>query len=528
MSNPGDRYEPPTKEFIRNSLTYGLLSDGQGQAVPNAQPVDFTRFPGWLPGGLIQFALRNKEKIRRVPILGGVAAAVKRSMMNNAYSGTTPGASELDFSGIMGLGIDDFIGQLYLLALGRPPDAPGLENCRLALNNGAKKEAVVYMICTSKEFADRARVAHLNEYRKAYARYRLRETIKRLPVLGWLWTFAAMPRRFARLAEALLLQSNTLEARVNTLVSEDSEKLQNLSTQIKVLSSQYHALQTQLDIANQNIIKANVKLDETGAAVLNSVQKNRPVIYGLSGGVTVIQTNNYVIGVPSEEWHLAVFLNQYGRFEFGTEDFFRSILREGMNVLDIGANLGIYSLHALAAGCHVYAYEPTPKVFDILIDNIGVNGFEPAGRAHLYRLAVSDTEGEVEFAVYENRNGHNTFYPTDATDKRIQVKTVTLDKHLAHLTHVDVAKIDVEGAEPLVLKGMQGIIANNPGIKIIMEFAPSHLQRAGQAPLDFIRAIRAMGLRIRLIDEESGELREIHDDDLCAVYSANVLLEKSS
>lgn len=444
--------------------------------------------------------------------------------MSGSFSAQRAYGSELDFTDILGLGNDDFIRELYRLALGRLPDPQGIEHWRLALNNGVKKEAIIYVICTSPEFAARRQVAHLSEYRKAYRIYRIREGIKRTPLLGWLWSFVAIPRRLA----AFLLQANALQTRFDALSLEYSRSFQNLSTEMKTLFLQQSVLQTQLDIANQNIIKAHVKLDENTVAVLNAINRTKPVIYGLPGGVTAIQTKDYMIGVPSEEWRLALFLSQYGRFEFGTEDFFRSIIKEGMNVLDIGANLGIYTLHALAAGCHVYSYEPTPKVFKILLDNIAINGYEPSGRAHTYNLAVSDTQGEMKFAVYEDLNGHNTFFASDANDKTIQVQTVSLDHHLAHLSHVDVAKIDVEGAEHLVLKGMEGIIARNPHLKIIMEFAPSHLKRAGKDLLEFIQQIRFMGLGIHLIEENSGEILEIGDEDLCNVYSANLLLEKSS
>ncbi len=521
-----DAYPPPTKEFIRNSLTYGLLPDEQKPEDVNADLVYLTQNRGRLTRRLIQFAMKNKDQIVSVPLAGRLALWIKRRMMSKSILSQRTASSALDLTDILVLGNDDFIRKLYLVALSRLPDAQAMEHWKFALFNGVKKEAIIYMVCTSQEFAARKPVAHLDEYREAYEEYRMRERIKRMPVLGWLWSIAAMPRRLAKLSEAVLLQSDALQSRIDTLSSEYSQSVQSLSTQMKQLSSQQNALQAQLDVANQNIIKAHVKLDKNGMDILNAIHRTKPVIYGLPGGVTAVQTQEYIIGVPSEEWRLVVFLSHYGRFEFGTENFFRSIVKEGMNVLDIGANLGIYTLHALAAGCNVYCYEPTPKIFKILLDNIGINGFEPSGRAYAYNLAVSDTEGEMKFAVYENLNGHNTFFPSEANDKTIQVKTVSLDQHLAHLSRVDVAKIDVEGAEHLVLKGMQGIIDNNPHIKIIMEFAPSHLKRAGKDPLEFIQQIRSMRLGIRLIDENSGEILEISDEELCKVYSANLLLEK--
>ena len=75
---------------------------------------------------------------------------------------------------------------------------------------------------------------------------------------------------------------------------------------------------------------------------------------------------------------------------------------------------------------------------------------------------------------------------------------------------------------------MTGIIEKNPGIKIIMEFAPAHLKRGGKEPLEFINDIRSMDLDIHLIHEESGEILDISDEALSEVFSVNVLLTRLS
>lgn len=475
-----DASPPPSREFLWNSLTYGLLPDEQEQEDANAP---------------------------------------------------------LDLTSILGLGTDDFIQQLYVLALNRHPDSQAIEHWRLALLNGMKREAIIFMICTSHEFGGRRPVAHLDAYRKVYEKYRMRESIKRIPVIRWLWAFAGMPRKLTATLHRML----AVQAQMDKLITEQSRSLQNVFTEIRLLSSQLSALQAQqnalqtqqislqaqLEIANQNTINAHTKLDATGLAILNTVDQNKPFIYGLSGGVTVVRTKEYIIGVPSEEWRLAVFLSQYGSLEIGTEKYFRSILKQGMNVLDVGAHVGIYTLHALAAGCNVYSYEPTPRLFDILLDNIEINGFQPTGRANAYNLAVSNTEGKAEFSLSGKGYGQNNSLFAIDNSKRIEVNTTYLDEHLSHLDHIDVVKIDVEGAEPLVLAGMQNIIARNPHLKIIMEFVPSHIRRAGKTPSEFIRQIRSMGLGIHIIDPSSGEILETNDQDLCEVFSVNLLLEKS-
>jgi FkbM family methyltransferase len=660
-------YEPPTKEFIQNSLLFGL--DSKDAATSGFQTAQFTGdsssnnemalgSTGYLQRSLIKLKSKIKRVVKKNSIFYEVALYVKYNILKKSIPDWEPKAPKLDLSNIMGLEVNDFIWRLYFLTLNRPPDNEGWNKFKLLLCSGATQEAVAYKICRSEEFADRAQVAHINHYRQAYWNYRLRDGLRRLPVIGWIIAAVSVPGRIYKLSveerirqadlsmherqhyEALMDKINSQQTHINAFYSETNNKVGNLILQIKVLTSQIDGIQTQvedlsadnkerfeklflqyegkdfsvgikelgslissidnnlkiiqpalelanenithanvkldasmgssdrtlsevisalqtanqniihanvkldasmgssdrtlsevvsaLQVANQNIIHANVKLDESGSLITNTANRNKPIFYGFPGGVTVIQMKDFIMGVPSEEWRLAIFLSIYGRFEFGTEDFFVSILKEGMNVVDVGANLGIYTLHALASKCFVYSYEPTPRIFKILQDNIGINGFEPEGRATVYNLAVSDVEGAMKLAVYDNINGHNTFFPDNADDQTIEVKTVSLDHHLSHLEHIDVVKIDVEGAEQWVLKGMKRIILNNPEIKIIMEFAPVHIKRSGSDPSDFIREIRDMGLDIQLIDEETGKIRDISDDELCGVYSANVLLGRPS
>jgi FkbM family methyltransferase len=602
-------YEPPTKKFIENSLLYGLLSEDETESTftpPQRLSNGYSDLglilqnKSGIERRMIQFAFDNKRKIKNIPWLGKIALSIKKYLIRKNLDKISYGGSRIDLSGIMLLEINDFIWQLYMLALGRPPDDEGWSNTKHLLCSGAPKEAVAYMICTSKEFANRAQVAYLSEYQKVYWNYRIRKGFQRLPLVGIIWAIAAIPRRIYRLEieerirnadlqlierqrfEALTASLNSSQNRLEALDSENADlrsDFNNLHSQNKSLQTQVNALNTEinigfdsfqnhfealysenadlrqiindllsqnkilqaqvkevnsetqaaLQIANQNIIHANVKLDETGILINDTANRNKPVFFSLAGAVTAVQTKDYIIGVPSEEWRLAVFLSMNGFFELGTEKYFRSILKEGLNVIDVGAYLGIYTLHALAAGCCVYSYEPTPKICDILVDNVGVNGFEPTHRAHIYNLAVSDAEDKAKFSIIGNGVGQmNSLFAVNPDDKTIEVKTVNLDKHLVQLGHVDVVKIDAEGAEPQVMRGMAGIIEKNSGIKIIMEFAPAHLKRGGKEPLEFINDIRSMDLDIHLIHEESGEILDISDEALSEVFSVNVLLTRLS
>lgn len=236
---------------------------------------------------------------------------------------------------------------------------------------------------------------------------------------------------------------------------------------------------------------------------------------------------NLLIGVPSGDWRLAAYLSLGGHFEYGTELLYRKVIRSDMVVVDIGANVGIYTLHALKAGAEVYAFEPTPETFNILRHNVALNGFEYSPKVHLYNSAVSDREEMTEFAVVSNSCGHNSMFRENKDDKIIRVPTVRLDDTLDGIK-IDCFKVDVEGAEMLVLNGMESLLKNNASVVGFVEFAPGNLRRSGIEPRDLYDRLNQMGFRdIRLIDETSGETYAIHDyKDICDAISVNLYIQK--
>ena len=261
---------------------------------------------------------------------------------------------------------------------------------------------------------------------------------------------------------------------------------------------------------------------------LNAVQdsiikKSKTSVLSVPGGVIAIQTADFIIGVPAEEWRWAMYLSINGHFEYGTEKHFRSLLKKGMVVVDVGANLGIYTLIALSAECEVHSYEPSPAVFNILRENICANGFAETGLAHLNNMAVSDKDGSMDFYVCKNISGHSSLFGKEYGEP-ISVPVVSLDSHLKDFAKIDVIKIDVEGAEMLVFNGMREIIRRNPRIAVFMEFDSVHLRRAGVEPHDFYAAISEYGFNIQIIDDTSGNLRPAEERELMNPSTYNLLL----
>ncbi|MGK4569300.1 FkbM family methyltransferase [Flavobacterium sp. 3HN19-14] len=159
----------------------------------------------------------------------------------------------------------------------------------------------------------------------------------------------------------------------------------------------------------------------------------------------------------------------YNGFEKEEIDFLKELLREGDTFVDIGANVGLFSLHAAAIvgnSGSVISFEPSPETFKRLTENIHLNDFENIDARN---IGLSDVAGQLAFHVSEN--GHdawNSFANSDGKklQKSIQVPVSTLDEELQHTekSRIKLVKIDVEGWEKFVLLG---------GKKFLTDFSPT-------------------------------------------------------
>ena len=244
--------------------------------------------------------------------------------------------------------------------------------------------------------------------------------------------------------------------------------------------------------------------------------------------VQAIDIDGFIIGIPSNEWRLAAFMKFRGMLEPGLTRLFQDVVRPGMVVVDVGANIGVYTLYAARGVGHtgkVFSFEPTPRIFNILRDNIQVNGFMETGAVTLRQAAVTDRRATADLQVFAQNSGHNTLFSDGRMDSLISVETVSLDDEIP-ASRVDVVKIDAEGAEPLILRGMQRIITNNPHIQIYIEFAPQHLNRAGVEPEQFLREIDALGFDVNRVDDLDGSLCSTSLEELVSKNSSNLRLTR--
>lgn len=337
-----------------------------------------------------------------------------------------------------------------------------------------------------------------------------------------------------QLTDTVLDQISTTNETLNNVLNIGTSITEKVDLLSNIIVQNTDAVLGQISRNNETInrgLEIDTSISEKIDLLPNFIAQNNvknKSIFTSSSGVTAVQVGDFILGVPSEEWGLAMFLSLNGYFEHGSEKLFCSVVKEGMTVIDIGANLGIYTLHALKAGCSVYSYEPTPATFELLKQNIKVNGFAESQRSHIYNLAVGESEHAANFAVCKAMCGHNHISNEDENDDIIKIDVIKLDDHVPLDKKIDFIKIDVEGEELNVLKGMKRIILNNPQIMILIEFAPENLIRAGSNPIELLKLINEYNLKILQIDENTGTTTEVIESDLLEENSVNLLLTNAA
>jgi FkbM family methyltransferase len=151
-----------------------------------------------------------------------------------------------------------------------------------------------------------------------------------------------------------------------------------------------------------------------------------------------------------------------GRYEPEKFAAIAEVLKPGSCFLDIGGNKGDFALYAAAlvepAG-RVVCFEPHPENAGWIRKSVELNGFESLT---VEELALSDRDGEAELNI-GGKSGQHSFEARKRDRGSVTVRTTTLDRYLseAGIARVDAVKIDVEGAEDLVVAGARDMLARD-------------------------------------------------------------------
>ena len=223
------------------------------------------------------------------------------------------------------------------------------------------------------------------------------------------------------------------------------------------------------------------------------VQEHRPIVtyVGRNRVLVSVRVGPHRIAyyVESDDRLLSPWFIATGEFETDLTKFFLRNLRRDSHCIDVGANFGYYSC-LMARHCpdgRVLGIEADRKVADLARDNLFINGLQ--GSADIVCAAASDSDKGMTLYRRVSRSGNASMVDVghrfstqlgEPPAEPFTVRSVRIDELADGMGgRIDFIKIDVEGAEPLVLAGAKETIRRNRDIAIVMEWSPGQISAAG-------------------------------------------------
>lgn len=174
-------------------------------------------------------------------------------------------------------------------------------------------------------------------------------------------------------------------------------------------------------------------------------------------------------------------------FELDEVNLVRQLVGSGQVVLDVGANIGYYTLlfsRLVGPSGTVHAFEPELSNAAILRRNLADN---QCHNVTLHQVAVGNKDATVGlYRCGDNAGMHRAYESVCCSGDAVDVRSVVLDHFLREKSRIDFIKMDIEGYEYFALEGMERIIHEHSPT-ILVEFSPFALAEAGVTATAFIQ-----------------------------------------
>lgn len=254
---------------------------------------------------------------------------------------------------------------------------------------------------------------------------------------------------------------------------------------------------------------------EAQSASIRSVYlgENTALVHTRWGSMLFVDTRDSVV---------APCLLLHGLWETTVTEWFETNLGPGDAFVDVGANIGYFSLLAakLVGGAgRVVSVEAHPHLAELLRRNVIVNDVRNTTTWH--RAAWSE-ETTLKFHLRVNFASNSSVGSLGASglsdhydaEEIVEVPAVPLDLLLADMGRVDVMKIDVEGAEVRALRGLRRTLEANPHMRIVFEWSPGQIRMVGDDPGELLDVLGSRGFKFHLIEEDLAEVSRSRLEDL--------------
>lgn len=236
-------------------------------------------------------------------------------------------------------------------------------------------------------------------------------------------------------------------------------------------------------------------------------------------GTVMVDAQGSRMYVDSQDTEVATSLIRWGLYSKSETVLFKELVKKGMVVIDVGANIGYFTLLAsrlVGEEGKVFAFEPEPYNYSLLCRNVRANG---CSNVITIQKAVFSKSGKMSLFLEKRNLGGHSLSKAGILDRAgsIAVEVTSLDEFFQNKGfRIDIVKMDTEGSEMGILQGMTNLINQNDNLKIITEFSPVLLRGSGFSPVNFLNKLTECGFTLY----EIGQRRQpINVNQLPAICS---------
>ncbi|MCK5687207.1 FkbM family methyltransferase [bacterium] len=204
-------------------------------------------------------------------------------------------------------------------------------------------------------------------------------------------------------------------------------------------------------------------------------------------------------------------------------EYLSNLITPGMTVLDIGANIGFYSTifsKLVGKNGKVFAFEPdslnfkhlsstTSKFNNIIIEN----------------AAIGDSSGKIKLFHSKNLNVDHHTYDNGKNRTFSEIRCIALDDYFHKNEKIDFIKIDIQGFDLYAIKGMMKTIKRSDNMKMIGEFWPYGLNKAGIYYKDYLKLLDELKIEVTFLCSEN-DIKNFEKNMNCSSFYTDFLGKK--
>lgn len=216
----------------------------------------------------------------------------------------------------------------------------------------------------------------------------------------------------------------------------------------------------------------------------------------------------------------SLYLSINGVYEPFETELVKKEIRKGDVVLDIGANIGYYTLifaKLVSEEGKVFAFEPDPTNFALLKKNIEINEYK---NVILVQKAVSNKTGKIRLYLSEDNKADHRIYDSHDGRQSIEIESIRLDDYFKNYDRkIAFIKMDIEGAEGGALQGMTNLLKENKNVKIATEFWPIGVKKFGMEPEEYLKLLLKHNFKLYHINEQEKKIEPANISELLETYT---------